>query len=220
MIEGQKFPPPASYTCRRCKQKGHWIQFCPLNKKSTLSLSPFSLDTHLQAPPFLPTPPKSSAPPARNGSFRRPRSRSTSLSTRNARIPAAPSPPSRRFCATTSPSTTTPAKTKSRPLSSSSFPKSTLPRFSMTNQIPLRRHDRKLPRRNPQVEALNRWHVDGGKSASEDTPRRETSRKNRPRGRTSRTRAASSNPPKSAAPRGFHRAWRGRRRFPPWFRFK
>ena len=36
-IEGQKFPPPASYTCRRCKQKGHWIQFCPLNKKSSFS---------------------------------------------------------------------------------------------------------------------------------------------------------------------------------------
>lgn len=33
MIEGQKFPPPDNYVCNRCKQKGHWIQFCPYAKK-------------------------------------------------------------------------------------------------------------------------------------------------------------------------------------------
>lgn len=36
MIEGQKFPPPDSYVCNRCKQKGHWIQFCQFAKKCAL----------------------------------------------------------------------------------------------------------------------------------------------------------------------------------------
>ena len=33
VIEGQKYPPPDNYTCNRCKQKGHWIQYCPYAKK-------------------------------------------------------------------------------------------------------------------------------------------------------------------------------------------